>query len=263
MAQHGEYWTCSKIADKIRGTKKPTALELHTWDEWHDEAKAAHPFRYWIAEEFLGDLQDFIFYIPGKYRDLRYWIRNRFIRRHYALTSKLNKNQWHDLDTRILHCCFDELVNFVHQEKGHMQKISYTADDEIKNLSDRDAGLMYLDWEISLTHDYLEKDDPLYYVPTLQAENAKWIKEAYLWWTEVRPNRPDPMEVSGWSEYCDSAERKDGKRVLSWLTQDKTPEEREFVKSILDNMHSLENQYSEEDTNMLIELVKRRGSLWT
>jgi hypothetical protein len=261
MAQHSRYWSCSKLANKIRGTDKPFALGWDEWDDWHKQAKEAHPIRYYIAEELLSSIQDFVFYIPGQIRDIRSYIKNRFVRRHYTLTSKLKRGDWHDLDTRILHCCFDELVNFVEVEKAHMLRICHTENPvekkEISKLSDKEAGLRYLEWEMSLTHDYLDENNPLYAEPTQQAVDALWVKDAYTWWTETRPARPDPSDVSGWSEYCDR--KHEGKL---WSPA-RTDEEREESKHVLDKYHSIEKQYRDEDTNMLIELIKHRGCLWT
>jgi hypothetical protein len=60
MAHHTNYWSCSTFADWVRGKPK---LKMGTSDEWHnweDEAKRYHPVRYWIAEEGLGHIQDFV-----------------------------------------------------------------------------------------------------------------------------------------------------------------------------------------------------------
>jgi hypothetical protein len=50
--------------------------------------------------------------------------------------------------------------------------------------------------------------------------------------------------------------------VLGWL-EDKTPEEAEESRQILDRCHEIEDQYETEDTEMLIRLIKVRQRLWT
>jgi hypothetical protein len=70
-------------------------------------------------------------------------------------------------------------------------------------------------------------------------------------WTETRPARPDPGDASGWSEYCDK--KYEGKL---WSPA-RTDEEREESKLLLDAYHNMEKQYTDEDTNMLIELIKQ------
>jgi hypothetical protein len=146
----------------------------------------------------------------------------------------------------MLHCLFDELVNFIAIEKGTMNKISNPAPYK----SDIDHGLEYLQWETTIRNTWLDENDPDYNKPTLQAEVAMWIINAYNWWTNIRPNRPDPMDVSGWSDYCD----KNPEGVS--FSNDDTKE----MNAILDKM---EREYYEEDTQMLIQLIKYRTSLWT
>ena len=36
-----------------------------------------------------------------------------------------------------------------------------------------------------------------------QAQRAREIKAIYDWWTITRPARPDPHDLSGWTEICD------------------------------------------------------------
>ena len=47
MAFRSRYWSCTKFADWLRGTKKLYAGTGKEWDEWDKKAKAAHSFRYW------------------------------------------------------------------------------------------------------------------------------------------------------------------------------------------------------------------------
>jgi hypothetical protein len=51
-------WSCSRIADFIRGEKKPYALEWDKWNEWNKEQREKRPFRFWLSEEVLPKLQD-------------------------------------------------------------------------------------------------------------------------------------------------------------------------------------------------------------
>jgi hypothetical protein len=45
--------------------------------------------------------------------------------------------------------------------------------------------------------------------------------------------------------------------------EDKSPEEAKMSKDSLDALHSLEAQYTQEDEDMMIRLIKIRESLWT
>jgi putative ATP-binding cassette transporter len=67
------YWTCSRLADWIRGTTKLKCGTSEEWHEWEDRAKAAYPVRWWLAEEGLDYIQKFVYYIPDKLNEVRYW----------------------------------------------------------------------------------------------------------------------------------------------------------------------------------------------
>ena len=111
-----KYWTCSKFADWLRGTMKPESETIEGWDSWRIEAEKKHPYRFWLAEEGLDAIQNVVMFIPNKLYDIKYNLLNRFVTRTHTLTSNLKRGQWHELDERILHSLFDELVNFVEVE---------------------------------------------------------------------------------------------------------------------------------------------------
>jgi hypothetical protein len=277
MAFRSRYWSCSKFADWLRGTKKLYAGTGKEWDEWDEKAKAAHSFRYWLAEEGLDKIQTVIMWPIDQLYNIKYWINNRFVTKTHALTSNLKKGQWHELDTRIMHCLFDELVNHVEIE---LAASNFRWDEEARNkyktpfwaigwfrwrsYRNVEAAMDYLEWASNLrwSEDEVGEDDPAVGKLTYQAEGAREIRELYLWWKNVYPNRPDPMDVSGWSEFCDRRREDREGGVLSWL-EDKTPEEAEESRQILDRCRELEEQYDNEDTEMLIRLIKVRQRLWT
>jgi hypothetical protein len=124
-----------------------------------------------------------------------------------------------------------------------------------------EAGLDHLDWAMTLTNtDWCDKDDPNYGKPTGQAIRAREIKELYIWWTQTYRNRPDPYEVSGWTEYCEKARELNGGKLFGGKS---TPE----LKKLSDKSHKLlqkiETAYEKEDEAMMIRLIKARDSLWT
>ena len=113
MAFRNNYWSCSKFADWLRGTPK---IKAGTADDWADWGKLARSkkVRYWLAEEGLDKLQNFANWPADCYVNLSAYLNNRFVTRTHALTAHtLTQGEWHELDTRILHSMFDELVNFV------------------------------------------------------------------------------------------------------------------------------------------------------
>jgi hypothetical protein len=82
----------------------------------------------------------------------------------------------------------------------------------------------------------ITKQDKHYNEPTAQAIAAQKTLELYNWWKNIRPNRPEAHDLF--------SEEKDGKN---------------YYKKI----GKIEDHYEKEDTKMLIELIKIRGSLWT
>jgi hypothetical protein len=110
--------------------------------------------------------------------------------------------------------------------------------------------------------DWCGPEHPDYGKPTGQAIRAKEIKELYLWWTTVYPNRPDVHDASGWSDYCEAARLANGGK-LSWMSSDKTPELRKMADKALKLSQKIEAAYDKEDTEMMIRLIKARDSLWT
>lgn len=240
------YWNCSSFADFLRGTKKPFALEWKEWESWHKEAKNKHPIRYWIAEEFLKKIQN-LYCLPSDiFNTIRYYYENRFISKTHYLKTGLKPGQYHELDERIIHGLFNELVEFVECETAWMNQVCSKKKYKFKKGRCPEAGIDYLKWASRLK----EKNKP-----TPQAISAKQILKLYFWWKK-RHLRPDPVDISGWSEYCEKEKTNSDDLLFGSI---KTNES----KKILQKLQRIENKYNKEDENMLIELIKVRQHLWT
>ena len=176
---------------------------------------------------------------------------------------------------------FNELVKFVEVDKALHQVWSDEDKKKYKVPKFRvfrsgwhcpEAGLAHLDWEASLvwTKDEVGKNSKLIGKPTYQAEVAKEIKEIYVWWKEVRPKRLDPMDESGWSAYCDEQHNKlkekepdvEGIDAILWNTE-KTKEEQKKSNAIHKKWQKIEKQQNDEDTDMMIRLIRIRHQLWS
>ncbi|MFA7407868.1 MAG: hypothetical protein WCY93_08660 [Anaerolineaceae bacterium] len=256
------YWSNSRLAQWIRGTVKPKYGTGDEWAEWDKSAKEAHPIRFWIAEEFLNFIQN-IWCLPmDVYDHIRCYLKMRFVVKPNALTAErkyLKPGSYCDLTARFLPCMFGELVRFVEYEKASMNYVWTEGDTKEKYgkfhwlHGNREAGLAYLDWEIGLKTE--EDEVP---IPTAQSVAAQEIKDLYLWWTEVYPNRPDPHDVSGWTDYCERR-RESG---LGFMQTDPN-EDPDETERILKECDRIEAEYEAEDEAMMIRLIKIRGSLWT
>ena len=220
------YWSCSDLADCIRGTDKPKALPIDDWDAWNEETKKKSPFRYWASEVFLDFFQDLINLPLDIIYTIRIYVKNRWIDKIQYLKTGLEPGVYYDLDHRILHGLFNELVDFVEIEYAQLS-IS-DSKKEYKFVKGRcaEAGLDHLDWASNLMH-----KNQL----TNQAISAIEVLKLYKWWKN-RDKRENPYDLYD--------EEKDG----------------EFYYKIIDN---IEQDYEQEDTDMLIRLIKIRDSLWT
>jgi hypothetical protein len=275
------YWTCSKFADWIRGTKKLGAGTSEEWDEWTTAAQMKHSFRYWLAEEGLDILQKIVYWPTDKLYAIKYYINNRFVSRTHSLTAHprdIKPGQWQDVGNRFLPCLFNELVDFVEVESAWMHIAWGSKEDKAKynppfyatgwfrwrTWRCPQAGLDHLDWAMTLTFSNdmgVEEGSEHHGKPTGQAIRAKEIKELYTWWTVTYRARPDPYDASGWTAACEASRIANGGK-LSFSTP-KDP----VLKKAQDKAHKLlqkiEADYEKEDEAMMIRLIKARDSLWT
>jgi hypothetical protein len=272
------YWSIGKFADWIRGTPKIKCGTSEEWDAWEATAKAAHPVRWWIAEEGLDYLQTIVYYIPDKLNDIRYYINNRWVSHSHALTAHprdIKPGSWSDVGNRFLPCLFNELVDFVEIEQAwHHCMWSDEAKTEFevpwwrsgwlrwRTWRCPEAGMEYLKWASTLTNEeFLDEDKKHEAVPTYQATSAKEIIELYTWWTVTYRNRPDPYEASGWTAACEAQREANGGK-LSFSTP-KDPALRKTQDKAHKILHKIEKDYAKEDEAMMIRLIKIRESLWT
>jgi hypothetical protein len=239
-----------------------------------------HNFRYWLAEEALGHIQDFVTWPIRKIYDIKYYINNRWVTRTHSLTAHardIKPGQWCDVGNRFLPCLFNELVDFVEMELAWWH-LAWSPEERpkynmpwwavgwwrVRTWRCPQAGLDNLEWQRNLRHsvdDGWKEGDPNVGLLTPQAVKAQEILDLYTWWTTTYRNRPDPYEASGWTEYCEASRIANGGK-LSWGS-DKSPE----LKKLSDKAHKLlrkiEESYEKEDEAMMIRLIKVRHGLWT
>lgn len=270
------YWSCTKFADWLRGTDKPYAETGEGWRDWKIAAKTAHKFRYWLAEEGLDHLQNFVYYIPDKIYSVKYYVNNRWVSRTHSLTAHprdIKPGTWADVGNRFLPCLFNELVDYVEVELA-WSNIAWSEEARKKfkppfyasgwfrwrTWRSREAGLDHLRWAAALVKNEdwgLQPGHVDYGTPTPQALNAIECMNLYLWWTEVYRNRLDPMDASGWTEYCEQRRQDAGDGF--WLNSDKDSRSQD----ILAECNRIEEQYRQDEEDMMIRLIKLRDYLWT
>jgi hypothetical protein len=163
---------------------------------------------------------------------------------------------WQDKDTILLHATFQILVDYVECECAWMDVVfdreKLTWKIRLKHalgleFRSREHGVEYLQWERELTNDDGE--------PTEQAKTAKQIYDLYWWWKDARKFRIDPWSLvtSEWN--------------LSWFSDESVSEEdlkkRELWRKQSDEAQRLEDQYYQEDSDKMKQLIDLRRALWT
>ena len=258
------YWSKRQLFIWLRKKfhiNKPTALPWGEWSKWDEKTKKEHPIGWFITETLPAGIDWVDSHTIDHWRNLQYYIRNRWHRKTHILPTGLKVGEYYDLDTRILNGLMTSLVNFVEVEKAWMSRWNKDKKYKFKNGRCIQAGLDYLTWEMNLINDYKSGYDdsmPEYGKPTEQAKCAKEIFEIYNWWKNIRPNRPDPYDVSGWSEICEN-ERKSGKSIFD---NELTDAEREKSREAIKKSNEIEEQYDAEDNEMIMRLMKIRRYLW-
>jgi len=271
------YWSCSQLADWIRGTPKLTVGTSQAWREWRTEAQQRHPVRFWIAEQALDWLQDWVYAPADVLSNVRSYINNRWVTRSHALVADsrdIKPGTWRDLGDRLLPCMFNALVEFVEveqawhhviwdKEAGELFAVPWYIRMGFGRWRSAPAGLAYLDWAASRVHDETDGVQPGsadYGQPTSYALAAREIKALYTWWKEVYPQRPDAHDASGWTDYCASRHEK-GHDLLDMSVQSEA--DANHRRAVLDQIHAIEQAYADEDQEMMTRLIKVRNALWT
>ena len=226
----------------------PVAATMEEWDKFHEKWAKEKPLAYWFSFELpihFSRLKRILWETP------RSFLHYRIFDKYHTVDTKL-KPGYYDIDTRMLHSCFSLLVDYVELEKAYAQLATdsrYEKDPTLKDFlispiksfkskysnkpkfPNRELGLKYLKWEMTLDDPSLQNYSPE------QAVVAKEAYELYIWWKDIRPTRE-----SSWSLHdIDSGYNS----VLSQIT------------------HEKDEEHDEEDLQMLIRLMKIRKSLWT
>lgn len=180
------------------------------------------------------------------------WLAFRTTKRYNVLKIRdLSPNYW-DKDTILLYGVMQLVVDFVEIECAFM---------ELDPLTWRQRLNLMLPWFLRTDEVYRNREMGLQHLKMLEetyqdvlvnpSDAPKAIREVYLWWKDVRPNRQDPGDESGFNQYmkqCEDTETKKNKKQ---------------VDKLLKKSMQLEAQHEREDTQMLNKVIKYRGFMWT
>lgn len=218
----------------------PSSATGEWWDKRDEMLSRRAPLRYYLQH----DLPMVVRLQGKKLNDLWWKVRHRTTDRYHVVNTGL-KPGYYETNDRLLHASFTLLVEYV-----EIGLASRNYDSNIKNPILR--GLEHLDWEIN---------DPQCAGP--QAEDAKVVKDLYLWWTVERPERLDCWSAPEiWGDGKDEDEKPKSifRRRRRFSLSTKQPQHKIDGGSMA---MALESFYSEQDTSMLIRLAEIRGSLWS
>ncbi len=241
---------------------KPTSASGDLWDRYHQYMATNYPVRFWLQDELPTIFRRQM----HKLNNAKWKVLHRTTHRYNVVKLPSLKPNYYEIDTRMLHACFDLLVEYV--EIGLASRNFEWYEDRIpKNLPKflkrfwkrrslcAEAGLSHLDWEIN--------DPDVRLTSPQQSETAEAVKRLYLWWKVERPERIKPFSDDMIWEGI--PERK-YKRVSSILSQ-KIPKGEEGDarrrREALDIAGFTDDFYSQQDQAMLERLIAIRSSLWT
>lgn len=255
---------------------KPYALPWGGFEKWEAELKAQRPIAYFFTEVLPEWFEKPAEWLIDPIHEGTYYIRNRFVTQTHVLRTGLEKGKWHELERRMLHGMFNELVDFVEidqawhhvvwdNEAKQKYKTPWWRSSSIFRFGEwrnADAGLDYLKW--CMTLDDPEKDEHEQCIS--QAVGARETLVLYSWWKDVYLQRPeDAYNAVGVTEFSERMKEKYGDEA-TWPGLQKSPltlDERAEQTKLYDSARTLEEDWVKEEEAMMIRLIKHRQSLWT
>lgn len=251
------YWSLSKFAGKLRIIfGLPPMLNMGTieeWDEFDNLEKSKSKLGVSIINS-LDTIQNIVYFIPDKTRDIAYYISN-ILNQTHVLKTRTHLGKHGDLVSKIPDALFLSIVDFVEQECFWMNilcvssKIYPSSIERYKNQSylrrklfpirisselRQEYGLEYLAWQKKNT----DNSDTINCIDEL-IDAYKFAKERYFTF--------DPYEESGYNKLPKSG--------LMRITD----EQRECFNII----RSLEKEFDSQAILHMTNIVKNHNYLWT
>ena len=204
----------------------PDALPWGGWTKWDAVTKKKHPIS-WI---FLDTIPDFISDCYRPIRDAYYHLKCKYVLKHHHIKIDVGRffvgNDWN-------------------------------ADNPLRNYHwlDTDTKILFGNFQILVDFVEKEKDIVDWSADPKTQEVYEEFTELYKWWTEERPNRPDAYpSVTDYGL--------DHEEIFGPAADRNNPAYREWSKAVAD-AGLKEEEYNNEDTEMLIRLITIRDYLWT
>ena len=239
----------------------PSALSSKGWRLFNKEFKEVAPIRHYIRENFR---KTFIWPIKWKYEAVRDWIRYRTYDQYHKLNTGL-KPGYYSIETQMLNVNFNMLKEFVEVEQARHHLWCCSEDDnrtwcekhmpfyyKFYPFNRPDLGIKHFEWAATLDDPSL----PIHERCEYQAIQAREILALYKWWVNQRPARKE-IEYIGYDEQ--------GLGSLGCFDDDFDINAPDYIahRKNMEESSKQEAEWEEEDTEMLVRLVKIRQGLWT
>lgn len=188
--------------------------------------------------------------------ELKYSIAS-FFHPWNVVKVKTLPNQWVESDEFMLHVNFQILTDFVDKQwdggkseyHGHLIDLRPYEEKVKENPDDK------------FCQDELK-------ALTEQNKATQEIIDLHAWWTKIRPQREDPHNLIAHSDSelafkVVSLDDNGLPELYEMVHEHETEEEREKYHDSVMRCFELEQKYRDEDTDMLMRLMKVRSCLWT
>ena len=240
----------------------PGALSSKGWRLFNKEYKESAPVRYWFTHTFRHAV---ILPVKWKYEKITDWVRYRTTRRYHVVKTGLPPG-YNDVDTKMLHVNFNMFKEFVEVEQAWHHYMWSEERREKATWCEKhmpfyrvffpfnrpDLGIKHLEWASTLDDPSLPPHERCDH----QAVAAREIMALYDWWVNKRPARKD-IDAPPYDHQ--------GLDILAALDEDfdKKASDYQAHHDAMEAQTKLEEEWREEDDEMLIRLVKIRHHLWT
>jgi len=240
----------------------PGSMSSKGWRLFNKEYKEQAPIRYWFAHTFKYSA---LMPIKWKYEKIRDWIRYRTYDRYHIVDTGLAPS-YYDPCTVILHVNFNILKEFVEVEQAwskylwsgeYKEKASWCEKHmpfyrRVFSFRSSKLGIEHFEWAATLDDPALPPHERCEH----QAIAAREILVLYKWWIEDRPARKEIEHVP----HSDQ-----GLGMMSSLDDDFDRDAEDYKTHVasMDAATKQEEDWNNEDEEMLIRLMKVRRSLWT
>lgn len=243
----------------------PTALSWDAWRDFNARFKAEAPVRFFFSNTFPR-LFDPVRWKIGR---INAWVRARIIRWHMVDTGL--EPGYYEVEELMVHSLFNLLKDFVEVEQAWMH---YCVTEKTPGptwrerwipfyfyffFRNREMGIEHLLWETDLDRVTPDRNQAEAEQGGGQARAAREVLELYLWWTDTRPHREDSI----YPEELSKLDREEGDSWMSDRFLKTHPDEYKLFKTYMADKEACEAAWKQEDTEMLIRLIKVRDSLWT